>query len=56
MTQPRTTSLDFGNDPKCVSVLLPLPLGKAYTYAVPDELALIEGDFVTVPLGVREVS
>ena len=56
MTGNSTTSLDFGDDPRCVSVLLPLPLGKAYTYAVPDGLALMEGDFVAVPLGVREVS
>lgn len=39
-----------------VSVLLPLPLGRAYTYAVPDHLDAAPGDFVAVPLGVREVA
>src|SRR5262249_13106295 len=38
-----------------VSVLLPLPLGGAYDYRRPDELALAPGDFVVVPLGTREV-
>src|SRR5579864_3639187 len=37
------------------SVLLPLPLDGAYDYRVPDGLALAPGDFVTVPLGSREV-
>ncbi|MFP6711986.1 MAG: primosomal protein N' [Rhodospirillales bacterium] len=59
MTPPSTTSLDFGperiNDLECVSVLLPLPLGRAYTYAVPATLNVDIGDFVSVPLGVREV-
>src|SRR5690348_3470435 len=38
-----------------VSVLLPLPLGGAYDYLLPEEVALAPGDFVTVPLGTREV-
>ena len=38
-----------------VSVLLPLPLGGAYDYRLPEEMTLIPGDFVTVPLGTREV-
>ncbi len=38
-----------------VSVLLPLPLGQAYDYAVPDDLALAPGDLVSVPLGSREL-
>jgi len=56
MSSNSTTSLDFGDQPDCVSVLLPLPLGKAYTYAVPPALSLDVGDFVSVPLGVREVA
>ena len=39
-----------------VSVLLPLPLGGAYDYVVPPDLNLGEGDFITVPLGSREVN
>ncbi|MGH7124195.1 MAG: primosomal protein N', partial [Stellaceae bacterium] len=38
-----------------VSVLLPLPLGGAYDYRLPEEMALAPGDFVVVPLGTREV-
>ncbi len=38
-----------------VSVLLPLPLGGAYDYRLPEEMALTPGDFVVVPLGTREV-
>ena len=56
MTSNGTTSVDFGDTTECVSVLLPLPLRKAYTYAVPSALSLGAGDFVSVPLGVREVS
>lgn len=36
-----------------VSVLLPLPLGPAYDYRVPDGLTLTVGDVVAVPLGPR---
>ena len=36
-----------------VKVLLPLPLGDAYDYGVPEGLALAPGDFVIVPLGAR---
>ena len=39
-----------------VSVLLPLPLGGTYDYVVPPGLNLGEGDFITVPLGSREVN
>jgi primosomal protein N' (replication factor Y) len=35
-------------------VLIPLALDTAYSYAVPDGLALKEGDVVQVPLGTRE--
>ncbi len=36
-----------------VAVLLPLPLGAAYDYRVPEGLVLADGDFVNVPLGNR---
>ncbi len=39
-----------------VKVLLPLPLGDAYDYGVPEGLALAPGDFVTVPLGNRRAT
>lgn len=35
-------------------VLMPLALDAAYSYAVPGDLRLREGDVVTVPLGTRE--
>ena len=38
-----------------VPVLLPLPLGARYTYGVPEGLAVVPGDFVTVPLGNRRI-
>ena len=38
-----------------VQVLLPLALDGAYTYAVPDGMALAEGDYVRVPLGPRQM-
>ncbi|HYF09279.1 MAG TPA: primosomal protein N' [Acetobacteraceae bacterium] len=37
-----------------VRVLLPLPLGEAFDYRVPPGLSASPGDFVQVPLGVRE--
>lgn len=37
-----------------VAVLLPLPLGAAYDYLVPEDAVLHAGDFVRVPLGPRE--
>ncbi|MEX2618208.1 MAG: primosomal protein N' [Alphaproteobacteria bacterium] len=36
-----------------VKVLLPLPLADAYDYGVPEQLSLVPGDFVEVPLGAR---
>jgi primosomal protein N' (replication factor Y) len=38
-----------------VRVLLPLALPGAYDYLVPDDLDVVPGDFVRVPLGPREV-
>src|SRR3954452_20571043 len=37
-------------------VLIPLALDTAYSYAVPDDLVLAEGDVVQVPLGTRETA
>ncbi|MDD9877428.1 MAG: primosomal protein N' [Magnetovibrio sp.] len=39
-----------------IAVLLPLPLGSAYDYRVPDGMTLGTGDFVVVPLGNRAAS
>ena len=39
---------------RVADVLIPLALDTAYSYAVPDGLALAEGDVVQVPLGTRE--
>ena len=38
-----------------MSVLVPYPVDKAYDYIVPEGLDLVPGDYVTVPLGGREV-
>ncbi|MCB9990913.1 MAG: primosomal protein N' [Rhodospirillales bacterium] len=38
-----------------MSVLVPYPVDKAYTYGVPAGLGLVPGDYVSVPLGNREV-
>lgn len=37
------------------SILVPYPVDKAYDYVVPEGLDLKDGDFVSVPLGGREV-
>lgn len=37
------------------AVLVPYPVDKAYDYIVPDDLSVGSGDYVTVPLGGREV-
>jgi len=37
------------------SVLVPYPVDKAYDYGVPEGEPLVPGDYVTVPLGGREV-
>lgn len=41
--------------PDLVRVVLPLPLGRGYSYLVPPELRVAPGDFVSVPLGTRKV-
>ncbi len=38
-----------------VSVLVPFPVDKTYTYGIPAGLAVAPGDYVSVPLGNREV-
>ena len=47
-------ALNFDDAP-LVRVLLPLPLGRGYSYRAPRELRLAPGDFVSVPLGNRHV-
>jgi primosomal protein N' (replication factor Y) len=37
------------------SVLVPFPVDKAYNYALPTGIDFQDGDYVTVPLGQREV-
>jgi primosomal protein N' (replication factor Y) len=41
------------NPAQLAEVLLPLALAQAYTYGVPEGLALAPGDYVEVPLGPR---
>ncbi len=38
-----------------VSVLVPYPVDKAYDYTVPEGISLNPGDYVTVPLGNRQI-
>jgi len=40
---------------RIVAVLLPLPLAGPYDYAVPEGVSLSPGDFVSVPLGARQM-
>ena len=39
---------------RVAEILIPLALDQTYSYAVPDDLPLEEGDLVAVPLGPRE--
>jgi len=41
---------------RVVDVLVPVALDRAYSYRVPDALALAPGDIVSVPLGAREAT
>ena len=45
----------FNNDNN-LTVLLPMPFMKGFTYSVPKYLKLQPGEFVIVPLGTREVT
>ena len=38
---------------RVVDVLVPVALDQAYSYRVPDAMALAAGDIVSVPLGAR---
>src|SRR5690349_17720571 len=49
------TAEDANAATRRVPVLLPLPLSGAYDYRVPDELDVVPGAFVVVPLGPRLV-
>src|SRR5579872_5479518 len=40
---------------KVVDIVVPVALDRAYSYRVPDGMALAPGDIVGVPLGAREV-
>ena len=48
--------LDLGDALDTVSVLLPIPALRPYSYAVPQDMVLLPGDFVQVPLGPRKVA
>src|SRR5689334_7485810 len=37
-------------------VLVPMPAERPYTYAVPDDMDVVPGSIVRVPLGPREVA
>src|SRR5271154_529848 len=41
---------------RVVDVLVPVALDRAYSYRVPETLALAPGDIVSVPLGARETT
>ena len=41
---------------RVVDVLVPVALDRAYSYRVPDGLAVAPGDIVSVPLGAREAT
>src|SRR5271169_5378855 len=41
---------------RVVDVLVPVALDRAYSYRVPEQLALAPGDIVCVPLGAREAT
>ena len=48
--------LDLGNVVDTVTVMLPIPAPRPYSYAVPQGMQLAPGDFVQVPLGPRLVA
>ena len=39
-----------------VEVLLPLALGSAYSYGIPQDMSVAPGDYVRVPLGPRQIT
>jgi primosomal protein N' (replication factor Y) len=46
---------DLESTPRTVNVLLPIPTEGSYSYSVPQDMALLPGDFVQVPLGSRQI-
>lgn len=42
--------------PRAVPVLVPMPAERPYSYAVPDDMSVVPGSIVRVPLGPREVA
>jgi len=54
MTESAGSSLDAPLRGEA-SVLLPYPLGRAFDYAIPEDMDLVAGDHVAVPLGPRLV-
>ncbi|MDD9909496.1 MAG: primosomal protein N' [Ahrensia sp.] len=48
--------LDLGDSVETVSVLLPIPADRPYSYTVPQDMQLSPGDYVQVPLGPRKVA
>jgi len=51
----RDASAARSDEAQRLAILLPLPLGGAYDYLAPPGMSLAAGDFVSVPLGRREV-
>lgn len=47
---------DSMSDKKTVAVLVPMPAGWFYSYAVPDGMQVMPGSVVRVPLGARQVA
>ena len=42
--------------PRTAAVLVPMPAERPYTYAVPEDMMVVPGSIVRVPLGPREVA
>ncbi|MDQ0511477.1 primosomal protein N' [Ancylobacter amanitiformis] len=55
MPSPADSLLLFPPHERVVDVLLPLAVGAAYSYRVPEGLEVAPGDIVVVPLGTRNV-
>lgn len=55
MVAPDSPSLFAAPPPRVVDVLLPVALGAAYSYAVPEGMEVAPGDIVVVPLGTRRL-
>ncbi len=55
-TLARLAPMSSDSPPSVAEVLLPLALAGAYSYSVPQDMALREGSYVRVPLGPREAT